>query len=774
MIRLYIDNVEVKPIETSSIMPRYDISKLRSVDAWRTGEEIEVEIESTPEVERLLYHAADMHRMESFNDMIHNARITLHGTTIFEGYATLLATHSTPTVRRYRLRLRDGGAEWAKSAATTTFSKSNIAYDMSLTMPQIEQSWSGNSPVRFLPLQRDSYPKPATTGLYAVEQILMPHDYHPFISIMALVDSIVKDNGYTLKSEFMETELFKRLMMSGAYRTTDSTVAESAMGFKAYRSTTNTVGASHMGMVNLCMPLIANNIGPIVDTIDASAQDDSGRKFGDAYSNGGCLSFVNGEPLFTPTRPVSVAFEYFIHYTTECRMVSSTHLQGFTNIHLSNGCNVSVELQNPHIDRRNNLSAAQKYRLIVFDHEEGNRYKLSGIGENLSEECTVVTPSPCGLSTSLYVRTSTDSTYRLFEGDWALYDGHVERTLTREVSLTIRSPYESVTPTSPKQFNDIYLSGAIEGQQLTIHRGCSMRPLFSGTPGYGDRVTFEQIAHHDINQAKVLEGLMQMFNLCVYSHKQSKSLYIEPYNNFFNGNVVDWREREVDGIWEYEEGAPNCFETTKLCYAGSDGVVKRVSEEKGEYGEWILQTTGYSSKMGTESIINPIFYPTVAFNNSSTTAPSAEILTVGDRDMVATNDYIEPRIIFYHGLCELPPSERWQAYNTLHSYPLASFHLSKANVTLNFSDCDGLPGLHRYYDRELSERSTRGVFISSIKLRPDEYIALLDPATEGANIRSRFRLKSEYGSSLFTLLSIEEYDTENQIAKCRFRRTLTD
>lgn len=774
MIRLYIDNVEFKPISTSPIMPRYDISKLHSIDAWRNGEEIDVEVEATPEVERTICHAADMHRIESFNDNLHNARLTLHGTTIFEGYATLLTTHSSPTGRQYTLRLRSGGAEWAKSAALTTFSNSNISCNMPLIMSQIEQSWSNNSPVRFLPLQRDSYPNPATTGLYAVEQILMPHDYHPFISVRAIVDSIVEGSGYTLKSDFMESELFKRLMMSGAYRTTDCTQAESTMGFKAYRSTTNTASASHLGIVNLCMPLMGYNIGSIADTTDASAEDESGRKFSDAYNNGGCLSFVNGEPLFTPTRPISAAFEYFIHYTTDCRMKSSTHLQGFTNIHLANGCDVKVELQNPHIDRRNTLSSSQKYRLIVFDHTEGNSYKLTGIGENLSDDCTVTTPASCNATTNLYVRTPTNGTYHLFEGDWALYDGHVERTLKREVALTVRSPYESLTPTSPKRFNDIYLSGAIEGQQLTIHSGCSMRPLFSGRLGYGDIITFEDISHHDINQAKVLEALMQMFNLCIYSHKPSKSLYIEPYDNFFNGKVVDWRERQRGEIWEYEEGAPNCFEQTKLCYAGNDGVVKRALSEQGEYGEWLFQTPGYSSKMGTESIINPLFFPTVSFGESTTTAPSAEILTVGDRDMITQNDYFEPRIVLYHGLCELPPSERWQASGTLHHYPLASFHSLKGEATLNFSDCDGLIGLHQYYDRELHERSERGTFICSIRMRPDEYIALLDPASEDANIRSRFRLKSEYGSSLFTLLSIEEYDTAHQIAKCHFRRTLTD
>jgi hypothetical protein len=122
----------------------------------------------------------------------------------------------------------------------------------------------------------------------------------------------------------------------------------------------------------------------------------------------------------------------------------------------------------------------------------------------------------------------------------------------------------------------------------------------------------------------------------------------------------------------------------------------------------------------------------------------------------------------------LPTGEHWQAYTTHESYPFASFHSPSAEMTLDFSDRDNLVGLHQYYDRELLECSERGTFVCSIKLRPDEYLSLLDPNSEGANIRSRFRLRNEYGSSLFTLMSIEEYDPDNYVATCRFRRTLTD
>ncbi len=775
MIHLYIDGVEITPRSTTPIMPSYNATELKDINAWRSGVDIEVEVASTPEIETVMGHAADMHRHTSFNDKPHEAKLTIDGTTVFEGSATLIATLSEGTQHSYVIRLRDGGAEWAKFAALTPFSKSDIPCDHTLDIASIERSWSSDSAVKFLPLQRDSYPKPKESGLFSVENILMPQDYHPFISIKALVEKIMESGGYRLRSDFMNSELFSRLMMSGAYRTTDCSAAESAMGFKAYRSSSTTIQAPQSGIVNLCGPLsVAHNIGAIVDTTAATAVDEDGNSLSDAYSNGGCLRFVKGEPIFTPIHEVSVSFECFLHYTTEASIISSRHLKGLSHIHLANGCDIDVVLQNPYVDRRNSIAPATSYKLFVFDHEEGCRYKLVGIGENLSEECSIVSSSNAPGSTKLYYRSSTDSTYRLFEGDWALYDGHVERTLEREITLTARTPYERVTTSSPKRFNDIYIGGGIEGQQITLHSSCYMRPIFSGTVGYGDRIGFEDVAHHNIDQSQILEALIHMFNLCIYSHKPSKSLYIEPYDHFFNGPVVDWRDRQLGGEWRYDEGVPNCFEKIRLRYAGSDGVVKRMVGEDESFGEWLFVTPGYGSKVGEQTIANPLFLPIVSLAESTTSAPSAEILTVGDRDVIATNDYVEPRIVLYHGLRELPPEERWQAYNTLHHYPFASFYSPNADATLTFEDCDSLVGLHQYYDRELREESERGTFSCSVRLRPDEYLSLLDPAAEGANIRSRFCLKSEYGTSLFTLLGIEEYDTTNYTAKCRFRRTLTD
>lgn len=774
MIRLLIDGIEAKLLESTQVMPRYNIAMLRDIDGWRSGMDVEVEIASSSEIDELMRHAADLHRSKEFNAESHTACIELCGVPVFEGMATLLSTSSKRGRRSYRLRLRQGGNQWAKNVALTRLSDSMVEGSRDVTLGEIEHSWSDGGAICFLPLQQDSYPKPTPTGIFGIERMMSPSDYHPFLSIPKIVESIVKSGNCKLHSNFMQGELFKKLMMSGALSSVDVEVAEQDMGFKAYRTYSSTATAGEAGKVNVCEPKFGINIGAIVDSVDPMAQDDSGNRLSDAYNHNNTLTFENNTPIFTPTREISVAFEYYLHYTTECYLVSSTHARGFNTIHLGNGGDVEVALQNPYIDRRNDLYPTTKYRLMVFDDEEGNTYKLSGLGEGLHDNDFITTPATLATkSTQLYVRRSSSQNYILFTGDWALYEGYVERTFNKEMEIVVRAPYQSVTPSSPKRFNDIYFCGALEGQEITLHSGCSVRAIFGGGIGYGDRLSFKDVAKHDISQATLLYALVQMFNLCVYSHTPTNRLFIEPYADFFNGAVVDWRERQIDGCWSYDEGLCDCFEHTKLGYAAGDGVVLRIEGCEDSY-EWQYDTSGYGSKMGNESIINPLFSPVISLTTASKSAPSAEILTVGNRDISNKSSYIEPRIVLYHGLKTLPSGERWQAYYTPTEYPFASFHSPNAEATLSFKDRDGLTGLHSYYDRELKERSERGRLRCTIALRPDEYIDLLDPTSEGANIRSRFRLKTEYGSSLFILESIEEYDSNKLTALCTFRRTLND
>lgn len=774
-MRLRIDGIDVPLASKDVVLPTYDARRLRSCEAQREGDTLRVTVMVTPATESLFGFADQAHTAAHFNDSYHYGELVVDGVVLFSGVVSYCSTEYNAGVRVYNIEIRSGGATWADKAATTKLRQSEIDASRYLDLSNIYDSWVDDNPIKFLPLFEDSHPKPANTGLYEVYHPLLTQDYHPFISIKALINSMVGSDGYTLRSNFMNTPFFEKLMMSGAYKGIIAEEAYATMGFKAVRSASSVATADALGKVDAWVPKSDRNIGAFVDTVSASTIDENGNPCMDAYTNGGCFSFDGERPIFTPKREVSVAFDLHFSYTTDYRIVSSKWLQGFTKIYVGDGCYVDVALPNPYVDRRDNVRVGTQYKLFIFDFDPTASYRLADTSMVSSAVSKVLFKSLPSASVKLYVRHSGDAGFVEYDGDWALYDGYVEERGERQVKFTIRTPYGSYSPSSPKIFNDIYFEGAEPGQQLTLHAGCSITPVFGGIAGYGAKIGFEDIANHDLSQAQILDALVQMFNLCVYTHRPSKSIIIEPYDDFFNGAIVDWRTRQRSDNELYEECVTRSFMLTELGYQNPDGAVGYCyGEDKGVFGSWCFGVESYATKQSLQRVLNPVFHPTASFANLVGTASSAEILTVGDRELVSDDKVVLPRIVLYYGLRSLARGEQWPSPFCTTAYPYASFHSVAKGETLCFEDRDGLEGLHRFYDNELSEGASRQMLTTNIYLPPEEYVALPDPDASGVNIRSRFRLNVGGSSSLFRLDAIENYDPKSYIARCRFQRLSKD
>jgi hypothetical protein len=330
-----------------------------------------------------------------------------------------------------------------------------------------------------------------------------------------------------------------------------------------------------------------------------------------------------------------------------------------------------------------------------------------------------------------------------------------------------------LSPSSPKTFNHIFFYGAEAGQKLTLHAGCSLVPIFGGVAGYGQRIEFKDVANHDISQAQLLESVAHMFNLCLYTHRPSKRLYVETYDEFFNGKVEDWRDRQLGDDVEIEECVVDSFLMTRLGYQPTDGATKRLAADE-EFGTWSVASESYATKQSVCSILNPLFAPTASMTGAVGVAPSASVLVVGERDVVDASEYVTPRVALYYGMQQLPLGEHWPMGYNNRSYPLVAFHIPERGETLCFEDRDGCQGLHRFYDNQLREGAERQRVTLRLRLSPAEYVAIFDPDNTGATIRSRFRLQVGGNSSLFRLDEVVEYDAERGVAKCRFQRLMQD
>ena len=116
--------------------------------------------------------------------------------------------------------------------------------------------------------------------------------------------------------------------------------------------------------------------------------------------------------------------------------------------------------------------------------------------------------------------------------DWAIYPGFVAERGQTEVAIDLRIPPQEFAPEQKMQFNRIKFAGAEPGMEITLSTACSLRPYFSSVPGYGSLVTLQDITHDNIWLIEVVDAICKMFNLVIFTDETTKSVYIEPMENF--------------------------------------------------------------------------------------------------------------------------------------------------------------------------------------------------------------------------------------------------
>lgn len=784
-MELTIDQRRAIMGEESLLIPTLNPSAAGSVAAQREGRTMEFTLPRCPENDALLGRPFDPSTATRFNAIRHTATLTEQGSTLFSGTIRLLSASD----EGYRIELREGGSAWATEAAELQLHQLEIDYERPLTPETIHHSWSNDDPVRFFPIHRDSYESEQSShDLLPAERILSTDDYHPFLHIETLVRATLAASGYHLESRFMESPLFRSLYMSGAYATADTSSQASRMGFRAARLSDATATANSVGRVYTNPFMVLNSVGNLVESATPQSLDATGKAVANLYNNGNCFTIDDeGAICYTPRTAATIGFEYHLRYTTQHRICSRTRLTGFDSIYLGSGNEFRFTLANRYIDRRGTtLNRGQQYRIIVFDHQEGDAYHLrytSGSSSGVlwcgfSGRTTLAT-TPSSLSVSNpTLEVLRNNEWVAYEGDWAIYDGYVEEEGKTLVELRLRTAAEPLGPTSPKRFDNCYLFGADPGMQLTLHSGTTIESYFRNGPGYGATLRFADVAQHPIRPIELLEALAHLFNLRFETDESLCRVRIEPFDDFYRTTPVDWSE-----AIDHDHPVTLTDLTTRLhslrtwCYAESDGVVRRFEQETDTVlGSWSHSTDSAATLHGHEILRNNLFAPTVSSTGHYTNAPSAQLLQIGDRDLTDPDALtISPRIVSYCGLHSLAEGERWGYPSDEGFYPLARFHFAgdeeSAPVNLGFEDRDGVEGLHRFYDRELRHLCYGGLVELTLSLPAHRYEALMTPDSPMGNLRSTFRLTISEGEAQGILYRVGPYNPITEQLTCTFLRT---
>ena len=443
-------NIDGKPCDLGSeriAVPGYAAAALADVEAAREGRSLTLTIPATMRNDALAGFARDPHTAERFNATLHTAELTAEGSVMLSGTVRMLSASD----EGYRIEIRDGGAGWAKNAARRMFNALGVDFRAALTPETILAGWTDDSPVKFFPIRRDEYPqRNSPTDLLPAQRLLTVDDYHPFLHVATLVETIFGEAGYRIESRFMESELFRSLYMSGAYASRDTAALAARMGFFARRLSSATAKADYSGRVAANPNTALNSVGNIVETATPQTPDADGEPVPGLSNNGGCFGFDRGNIVFTPTTEVSAGFEYYLKYTTDHVIQSRQRLKGFDSVYLGTGADMRFSLANRYEDRRGGIAQNRSYTAIVFDHAEGRQYRLSytrnGTADTLWAEFSartaqVVTPAAGSVANPvLQVRSGTR--WEPYAGDWALYDGYIAERGETTVELRVRTAAE--------------------------------------------------------------------------------------------------------------------------------------------------------------------------------------------------------------------------------------------------------------------------------------------------------------------------------------------
>ncbi len=757
---------------TEGALGRYDDAQLTQPFLRREGERVEVLLDDTPQNRAILGHPDGGIEAERFNGEQHTATVEVEGVPFITGYARLLEFSARTG---FRVEIHAPGASWTVSAALGMLHAAGVGWQGNFDFQQIARSWEEGAVVCFLPVFRERFEPLHSSGYKEVERILPANDYHPFLRLYDLVQAIFCRAGYTLASEFFESAFFRSLYMSGAYASTDTSALYKRYGFFARRKGDVSATANASGRVYTSLPLHASSVGPIVNAFTPSETDASGQPMSDICNNGGALVIENGEPIFKPRNRVKASFHFHLEYTTDYRILSRTRLQGFDTFYLGEGVTLQGQLTNLFADKRSEPLAAHSYTVLVFETSTGNSYRVvDGAGSVMASftgrtgslvTASAWTPSP------LTLQLKTASGWVSSALDWALYNGSIGERGTKRVEIDCWTPVVEVSP-GGRHFHSVYFAGAEEGMKLTLHEGTALGVDFSQKPGFGSLVRFDDVARHPIRQSVLVEALIHLFNLRVFTDTEALEIYVEPEAQFYDrSHVVDWSDR-VDPSQPVvcRDRALDEHESRLYRYAGSDGNDGDDGQSDAPYAAWRATTQNFATLDGCEKRINPLFGAVKECGGFRVNAPSAEVIAPEGTD---GEENFTPCIVSFRGLQPLPEGEVWGWPAPDGLYPAARFSETADGTTLCFDGTDTAAGLRRFHDHEEEQRSFARQVTLTLRLRPEE-VVLLRHRAQGdiAGCNSLFRLTAEPGGELYLLRHLERYDPETHTARCVFENAI--
>ncbi len=295
----------------------------------------------------------------------------------------------------------------------------------------------------------------------------------------------------------------------------------------------------------------------------------------------------------------------------------------------------------------------------------------------------------------------------------------------------------------------MYIQGAETGMAFTLKADTMVTPYFAAYPGYGDVVDYHDVSQHELYQGDVVEALQHLFNLRYYTDTEARRLYIDPLDSIYDtSSVWDWSDRIItDRGFYFSDCGVDVARERLWGYQDGDGAISRSSPD---FGEWSYTLGNYVSTNRSQSLLNPIFSPSLNDEDDG-------VLLVGDRDDSTIVNSLEfsPRVVYYMGLDD-------------DGDPRVVFHSAEEGVSLCFEDRDGLTGLNQYYTSQIESEERSQYVTLYMSLSPFDLVGLYSPLDGRASVLSTFKLYIDGEWNNMRIESIEEYSVVDGVAKMKF------
>lgn len=820
-MRLFIDGIEADVDDRTTLKSSLSIAEITELEKSRIGYTYPFVLPATPRNRELLGECGDICSTVTFNRSQRDVRVEQDGFVIMSGLLYLLDyTQHEDGRAEYSAAIIGPGKEWVRVASATPLRKLDVEFNETISAAMIAQSWTWDKSVRFLPVQRDSFVvENHNSHLFPPVKILSFEDYHPFLHIRSMFESIFTAAGYEIESDFINGTMFSSLYMSGNYARKSIEGDKSKMDFLAGRFADTSATANSTGKVYADPLTSLNTVGNIVDTANPR-EERNGKVLENVYTKNDCFTKIGTRIAFVPTHSVVIGFEFKIHYTADYYMKDRDELVTFNRIYLWSDQVRDYKIVNSNVDRKKEFRPAKTFTAIVFDHKTGDSYQFR-YDELLNDQVDPENPAPGELThrtlttfstrtkeimlsgtkpvanPSIWIKKEGSSNYIAYTGDWALYDGYVQERGEVEVEITLRSSPERVLPSQPKYFDQIYFGGAEPGMKLTIGRNTTVRPLFAGYPCEGSTVKFEDVAAHEANALDLVNAIRHMFNLSFFTDSLEKKVRIEPRMDFYRDEtIVDWSGRiDLSKPIKISEAGGDLPQLYTMQYQTGDGAVSRWNRQNSvSFGSYSWEIECRFAKEGEKINQNPLFTASLSEAGSFPDAPAAVLTQAGDREKDVTQDVEElnfpPKIVRYFGMVPLPSSQKWGWPGHQGSYPFIAFHHNGNNskgaginpsansgnaesdlvngFSLCFEDRDSVTGLHRFYDKTF-ETYVKGKKVEAyVRVGPEEIEPLIYPNSLGQDFRALYRLVINGENALYRLEQVCDYDPGQSSVKCIF------